>query len=68
MQKKAYPITKKKVKVLVYDYLKKKGAQWLSTIQDDLNIDLETLIEAIMDLEKEHKIKEASEDQIGKRV
>jgi predicted transcriptional regulator len=68
MQKRAQLVTKKRAKVLVYNYLKKNGSQWLSTIQDDLNICLETLIEAIMDLEKEHKIKEVSEDQIGKRV
>ncbi|GEM_PF-6537195 len=68
MQKRAQLIAKKRAKILVYNYLKKNGSRWLSTIQDDLNICLETLIEAIMELEKEHKIKEVGEDQIGKRV
>lgn len=69
MQKRAQIIPKKRAKVLVYNYLKKNGAQWLSTISRNLrNIELETLLEAITELEKEHKIKEVSEDQIGKRV
>lgn len=66
--KKPYVNDKKKAKVMVYNYLKKNGAQWLSTISDELNIEFEILLEAIWELEREHKIKEVSEDQIGKRV
>ncbi len=62
-------ITRKRAKVFVYNYLKKNGAQWLSTISRDLRkIEFETLLDAITELQKEHKIKEVSEDQIGKRV
>ncbi|MGH9921184.1 MAG: hypothetical protein ACRD38_00370 [Nitrososphaerales archaeon] len=69
MQKKAQMITRKRAKVFVYNYLKKNGAQWLSTISRDLRkIEFETLLDAITELQKEHKIKEVSEDQIGKRV
>ena len=67
-QNKPYVNSKKKAKVMVFNYLKKNGAQWLSTISDNLNIEFEILLEAIMELEREHKIKEVSEDQIGKRV
>ncbi len=67
--KKPYVNNKKKAKTMVHNYLKKNGAQWLSTISDNLNnIEFEVLLEAITELEREHKIKEVSEDQIGKHI
>jgi hypothetical protein len=67
--KKPYVNNKRKAKTMIYNYLRKNGAQWLSTISDDLNnVEFEILLEAIMELEREHKIKEVSEDKIGKHV